>query len=324
MGGVMRDFEVSISDFEIKDGSISVGNLDRAKKSLLENGFVVLSNLFTKDQILRYRRASLLQLEKWLYDTTHARSRRPRGIAVGNFRIHHPLVLEGDLNFPDLYANFAILAVCKSVLDKNYCLGSMALVSSFPGANRQRTHCDSSFLFPEVLGQSASLPAFSLSVSIPLVNITHEIGGTRFFIGSHRYSENQHFIDMLNGHVESVEPLQKLGSCVIWDGRTQHYGAENNSKSIVRPLIYFNYHRPWFRDLNVLLHPPFVIPKKEYKKIPEIYLPLFETFREMEGKWRFDFIADSHLSNCEAELNRLSLLKEHFERLNKMLKDQEG
>jgi hypothetical protein len=54
-GLLMKDFEVSISDVELKTKVLSAENLSRAKKSLLNNGFVALNNLFSYDQILKYR-----------------------------------------------------------------------------------------------------------------------------------------------------------------------------------------------------------------------------------------------------------------------------
>ena len=51
---------------------------------------------------------------------------------------------------------------------------------------------------------------------------------------------------ILHNHI--IYPHLQAGDALLFDCRVLHYGLRNISASIRRPVVYVNYHQPWFVD----------------------------------------------------------------------------
>jgi hypothetical protein len=45
-----------------------------------------------------------------------------------------------------------------------------------------------------------------------------------------------------------VRPHCDAGDVILFDARVMHFGLANRSEDVLRPLLFVNYHRPWFQD----------------------------------------------------------------------------
>jgi len=85
------------------------------------------------------------------------------------------------------------------------------------------------------------LPATAITVGIPLLEMNEVHGTTALWPGSHR--------DGGRLKEESINPIVREGSCMLWDFRLWHAGTPNRS-ALPRPLLYLTYCRPWFLEPN--------------------------------------------------------------------------
>lgn len=128
----------------------------------------------------------------------------------------------------------ALRALFEVTLGPDYLIQSYGAVLSLPGSAPQHIHRDYSFLFNPQMG--ASLPAYALTVAIPLVPLDEHNGTTAMCLETHRGGDGEVYL-----------PFPQLGGCYIWDYRLHHFGMPNRSK-VTRPLLYLVYAAPWFID----------------------------------------------------------------------------
>src|SRR5262249_20529290 len=147
-------------------------------------------------------------------------------------------------------------------------LSGVTAVVSYPGAAPQRAHRDHSRLYAEE-GVSASLPNYAINVSIPLIDIDETTGPTAVCLGSHRWEKDREI------GIEDLSAVEfRRGDCVLIDYRTLHMGMRNKS-TVVRPILYLVYSRPWFFDeTNHYERPSLDMAVEEFEKLPASVKPL--------------------------------------------------
>jgi ectoine hydroxylase-related dioxygenase (phytanoyl-CoA dioxygenase family) len=116
------------------------------------------------------------------------------------------------------------------------------------------------------------MPAYAITVVVPLVDINDYQGTTRVWLGSHRvWSDDE------ARKLPSEDPAAQVGSCILMDYRLLHGGTANYSKQM-RPILYLIYHRPWFKDyVNFKKVRELVVAAREYGNIPEAYQRWFRS-----------------------------------------------
>ncbi len=215
---------VTLGDSEREDKRARSVSIIKAKNLLKKNGFVIIDNVFEESYIDKLRDAYLLQLEEWRNRSMHERQQED-SLEVGDKREQVPVWIEGLFNDPDLYANFAIERLSQKVLGRDAVLGGFGSVVSFPGAESQHVHRDvGKALFKESPEINYELPVCSLTVTIPLVEINSDVGGTCFWPKSHL---DPQFNWKVTNNKVSAYP--KLGGCAIWTNL-------GNSRKITYPL----------------------------------------------------------------------------------------
>jgi ectoine hydroxylase-related dioxygenase (phytanoyl-CoA dioxygenase family) len=179
---------------------------------------------------------------------------------AGNRRFQSPLDLSDGFNTPQLYANPFVLPILKAVLGDEMVLGACGAVTSLPGAQEQHVHRDGPPLFNKAVNRMA--PAHGVNFFVPLVEFNEMTGTTRIFPGT------QTDTDLDPKTAPQVDPIIPLGSCLLMDYRLFHQGRANRSEK-VRPLLYFVYHQPWFKDYKNHGTVPFLkLSEANYAKIP--------------------------------------------------------
>lgn len=188
-------------------------------------------------------------------------------LQVGNRR--HMITVELEAPFLDhqLYANPLILPVLRQLLGDDLVLGSFASVTSLPGAKMQHLHRDTTTLFDANLDRT--LPTYAITLFIPLREFNESNGTTRLLLGSHVKLQEE------GEKCQPVEPVVPLGGALLLDYRLLHQGTANRSNE-PRPMLYFVYHRSWFKDyLNYRKQPFLKLSAANRIKIPEEHRPMF-------------------------------------------------
>ena len=104
-----------------------------------------------------------------------------------------------------------------------------------PGRHRHHAVAE-----PPLLARRAHLPPHSVSVFVPLVDLTPANGPTEFQLGTHIKAN-------------LVQPRRRCsaacaaGDLVVYDTRVMHRGGANASEAD-RPMVYLTFSRVWYRD----------------------------------------------------------------------------
>ena len=184
------------------------------------------------------------------------------GSRVGHERYMISVAWCPPFDTPALWANPVVQRVLTAILGPSFVLNSYALVAAYPGAEDQHVHLDHQLLFEGAV-LSRALPAYAVTLAIPLVDLSQQSGGTRVWPGSHRKLPG--FIARRAGG-EVLLPAR--GDGYLMDYRLLHGGTRNKS-ALARPVLYLAYSRPWFRDAaNFRHHPPIRITAEQRDALP--------------------------------------------------------
>lgn len=126
----------------------------------------------------------------------------------------------------------------KKILGSDFAMLFCGVVLAVGGTDalgaHQAWHTDGGHLFESA---TATLPCHCLNVFVPLVDISACNGGTQFVLGSHKDPTS----------TSAVCLVCKAGTAIVFDYRIVHRGSANRS-SEDRPVLYFTYAKPWFKD----------------------------------------------------------------------------
>lgn len=118
------------------------------------------------------------------------------------------------------------------------------VVVSFEGAPAQRWHRDGDQLFGEACLDQ--LPAYAVTIFLPLVDVDPDLGPTQFLPGSHvARRDDPRFAEPITR--PPAEPLPRAGDAVLFDYRIVHRGG-SHARSASRPVYYAVAARSWFVD----------------------------------------------------------------------------
>jgi len=201
-------------------------------------------------------------------------------------RAQVPVAVDGPVANPEFFAPPSVLALARKLMGDDLIIGEMGVVISHAGAGAQEIHRDSNFLFGG-LDLEIGLPPFAMTMLVPLLDVTPEMGPTEFWPGTHRHRDET-----------SDEPPLSLainaGSVILIDSRVLHRGGANISGP-VRPTAYFSFHRPWYLEHFGYENKPQVrITPAMLQRLPEAYRSMFswalhlnrtDTFHEFVYRW---------------------------------------
>jgi len=196
----------------------------------------------------------------------------PLHLEVGDKRLHLPLQLRGPLLNPEIYAHPILITILADILKTAFLIDSVNCVTALPGAAAQRFHRDHPSLFDEQDGLAATLPAYAVTVAIPLMDLTPETGTTELFAGSVGSAGS---VEGPETYVEAIRPFVARGGCFLMDYRLWHRGMANRSERD-RPILYMTYAREWFTDVaNFRKHSRMLIDLEDARRIPAEHRGLF-------------------------------------------------
>lgn len=209
-----------------------------AADALSRDGVIAFDRIFDPELIARIGR----ELQRQVPGAYHERARQPDDyLGVGEHRINGLVPIGKRLaGALDLLLDPALETFFNAALGDGWVYESFGVISSFPGATLQHLHSDDNFLF-EGSAHDGKLPAFALTIAIPLVEVNDVNGGTEFLIGTHRVGKQQTYPG-----VPVSSPLQP-GDCMIWDFMIRHRGRPNKSTA-ARPMLYITACRSFWID----------------------------------------------------------------------------
>ncbi len=259
-------FSVRFSAAERDAGVPSSENVERAVDIFATQGFVRLENVFSVETMRVWTEFYERQNRRLLASTDWP-NRRPL------FTID----VEGPLNTPNLYASPLVMPLVRRAVGEKCIVGALSTVISFPGAPDQYLHRDSEALFGDDYAIDKNIPAYAMTMLIPLVECNRETGCTKVWPGSHLRNDSG---EEEAAREAAVEPVVPVGSVLVTDSRLWHRGGANVSTT-VRPLVYVSYHRGWFRDFGGYeTRRPLSISTRELRRVPAEFVHMFAWTRD--------------------------------------------
>ncbi len=265
-------FKVDVSSEEAAAKTLTPQTRVKAIDTFREQGTLWLSGCFDQkliENVAATCRKKYLNLDK--------KELRKRDAIVGNRRYMITVNIKKPFNNPGLYANPILLTLLHELLSSHCRIASFGVVVALPGADEQPIHLDHPPLFEDET-VSDGLPAYAITVVIPLVNMIPEMGATAIWPGSHRAKDRLETLQRLMQEADfsnAHHPLTTLGDAYLMDYRLIHAGRANDSDQ-VRPILYSVYSRPWFRDgFNFGSQPAVQIGKKQLARVPPEHQGLF-------------------------------------------------
>jgi hypothetical protein len=240
---------ITPSDEERSAKRFSAQTIDHAAHSVRIAGALILDNIIDTLLLREARRAFLETYASYLDGRAH-----DDALQVGDSRLMITVDMEPPFDEPQFFGNGWLLQILRPALGQDFVLGAFGVVCSMPSAPRQHCHRDGKVLFGPI-GIDRLLPAYAVTVGIPLLEMNELYGTTALWPGSHH-----DFCEVPTNR--GVEPAVETGSCVLWDYRLLHGGTANRS-TVPRPLLYLMYCRPWFLDhVNYRRQPPLRAPRR--------------------------------------------------------------
>jgi ectoine hydroxylase-related dioxygenase (phytanoyl-CoA dioxygenase family) len=260
---------IRLSDEELASSVLDPATCLLASQVLASKGVLAIENAFASEFVSSLKDAFVNGNFKHLVDRDTDET-----LTVGDKRILMPVEIAGGFNTPHLYANPFVFPIVQNALGAQCILGSFGAVTALPGAENQHVHRDHPFLFDKE-AIDMLVPAYAVTVVVPLVDINEFQGTTRVWPGSHRvWSDDE------ARKLPSEDPVAQVGSCLLMDYRLLHGGTVNRSKQM-RPILYLTYHRPWFKDyVNFVKVKELVVPAHEYGNIPKVYQRWFKPYND--------------------------------------------
>lgn len=254
----------------------------------LKYGVLSIKNAFDVGFIRILHEFYLREYERYFEDKEY-----PDALSVGERRTMISLSLDGPFSDPAFYAAPGIFPLLQLLLGSDLILNSLGSVVSLPGAADQHIHRDHPNIYVASQEHQIDLswiekaPPYAVTLAVPLIALTEQTGGTRFWLGTHFDPVPVEELKPESGVDANVE----LGTAIIFDYRVAHGGVANRSREI-RPLLYNVYSRAWFRDaVNYRKQDPLRVTTDQIRTLPKEHQLLFD--------WVFD--ADARKSLGERE-----------------------
>lgn len=195
------------------------------------------------------------------------------------------------------------------ILGKEFSVHSLGSVLGMPGAPAMKWHRDAPHLFSDLFANTkgkmftSDLPPHSVTMIMPMLNMTRNHGPTEFCIGSKQadiLEEEMNQAEMnleemdqgarkvklaadfgasnaadLEEHAEYLKcpngyrraPVTSPGDAVLFDFRTKHRVLPNKSNQ-TRALLYWGFSRQWYKDHNYLEARAYTAAGGERLKMP--------------------------------------------------------
>ncbi|HAE50931.1 MAG: phytanoyl-CoA dioxygenase [Tistrella sp.] len=218
--------------------------VEDAWTALERDGYVILENLFTPDEVARMRAAVL----------PHMAPRGGRNPFEGLKTRRLYAVIAKTLACNPLVEHPLVLALLDRVFEPNYLLSQLQVIDILPGEEAQALHFDDSFY-----SLPRPRPVLGAATIMALDDFTPLNGATRVIPGSHRWGNRLPTPEEADGAIPVVMPA---GSVVLFLGTLWHSGGANRSER-ARLALTAQYCAPWCRQQeNFSLSVPLPVVKQ--------------------------------------------------------------
>ena len=265
-----------ISFANVGDKSIDQSTQDQAVQQFRDHGALWIKNVFPTEFV-----DQLAEAYNERYTSLRVSELKRRYAIVGDHRFMITVDVETPFDDPLLFDNPMMRPVFGELIGQQYLISSFGSVVTFPGADPQPIHFDHPPLF-ESESDCVGLPAYAITMVVPLVDLDESTGSTAIWEGTHQQLGVR---DRLHELIETPDfegaavPFARKGDVYLMDYRVVHGGTANLSE-FPRPILYVVYCRPWFRDgFNFSDQPPISISNSQWKKLPTESRRLFSTAR---------------------------------------------
>ncbi|WP_219838275.1 phytanoyl-CoA dioxygenase family protein [Paenibacillus sp. R14(2021)] len=238
--------KLKLTEQELASGQLNPELLELAAEQVRVNGYIVFDKVISEEKITRIRQA---------FDPIFDSYIEKRGYNTGTNRAQMFLPFMEPFIDNDVIAHPITMSVIDKVLGQGHHCSYFASDTPMPGSDYQAVHCDIMPLFPEL---TVPLPAFSLVVNIPLVDVTEENGPLEIWPGGTHLNPDNANHDTLDGSVNpnlhivraaegmlSEKVFMSAGSIVIRDIRMWHRGTPNRS-NYRRTNLAMIFNRYWY------------------------------------------------------------------------------
>lgn len=232
---------------ERQDGRLNDENLERARRVLLDQGYVILEEVLPTAWVERMRDAFATEISNFYAGDDGPQPRRGHGgiQAPISAPFIDPLIIENP---------FAFQIIGRIFGERFFGCLPYGCNTAFPGSETQNVHRDCGHLVPEL---EVPLPPVLLVVNIALDDFTLANGTTEIWPGSHHaVGDSPEEIQYLKtdrqraARYPSARTTMPAGSIVIRDMRTWHRGMANTTAS-PRTMLSLVYYRQYFVPDNL-------------------------------------------------------------------------
>jgi len=263
----------NIPTLRFSEGEIAQQKLTREKRKLgvrlfQRYGVLLIENAFKPELVDQLTDEYFEKYSQYSQHEDH-----DDALKVGSRRYMVTIEMSGAFNSPTVYAPPFVLPIIRGLLGDKMILGSVTAVASLGGSKDMHIHKDHPALFSrsEV---DHELPSFGVSMILPLLGFSEELGTTRVWKGSHKTSLKESM------KTPFQDPYSSKGSCLLMDYRLTHQGLANRTDQ-VRPILDIIYQRPWFRDIaNYGQQDALILSDDNYNRIPAEHHNLFDWSRK--------------------------------------------
>jgi hypothetical protein len=242
---VVFDSTLKTGEFFMGKGRYSQTEIESFTRQVLDEGFCVLPEHFSKDLLEAWREAFAPLLERHIEREGHLRNR-------GAERYYVTLPFAGPFADPRIYEDEDVLAIVSALVGDDAVLHQLATDTPLLGSDYQDVHRDAPPLFPET---GEETPPFQLAVNFPLIEVTEEHGPFEVARGTHMLSKEEGLRRIESGEA-ALEPItMRLGDVMIRDVRGLHRGTPNRTRE-PRPMVVLGYSRRWLHRPEVSIRIP--------------------------------------------------------------------
>ena len=238
--------------------------LEDAAGCIRRHGVVVI-----RDAIPRAALAAVLDDFKVRHDVHMAPAQKKlyRRFQSDPLRAQVPVAIDGPVANSEFFAPPSVQAVTRHLMGDDLILGEMGVVISHAGAGAgagvQEIHRDSDFLFGG-LDMEIDLPPFAMTMLVPLLDVTLDMGPTEFWAGSHRRR---------CGQSSAAHGVDRGIACV---DRRAHPASRWYQRIGARPANrIFQFHRRWYVENPGYEEKPQIrVTPAMLQGLPKAYQPL--------------------------------------------------
>jgi ectoine hydroxylase-related dioxygenase (phytanoyl-CoA dioxygenase family) len=217
---------------------MDVATPDEMRRQLEDEGFCIVPNVLSKEELERVRTAldRGAELMRRTMGSAHDHRLDPND---ANIRVYNlPAV---DPVFIDLLRREDALAAVKAVLGAHVLVSNFTANIALPGSGSMRLHADQALVVP-----APWLQPWALNIIWCLDDVHEANGATRYLPGSHRFRT---FEDVPPDAVERTRPFEaKAGSFIVMEGRLWHTSGHNTTVDERRRMLFAYYSSDFIRQ----------------------------------------------------------------------------